>query len=431
MKPALDRLRARIATAQTRARFGRVERVLGTALEVRLGGLRLGELCRVGDGLAAEVVSVTEGRAVLTPVGEVAGLAAGMLVTPTGRSFEAPAGEALFGRVLDGLGRPIDGRGKLPPGPRVAVDAAAPTPLSRSLVSRPLPLGVRALDGLLTAAEGQRVGLFGPPGAGKSTLVARIVQGARADAFVVALVGERGREVREFLERHLPEAARRRAVVVAATSDRPALERMKAAQVATAIAEWFRDQGMRVVLLVDSVTRLARALREVGLAAGEPPTRRGFPPSVFAALPRLLERAGPAATGSITAFYTVLLEGELASDPVAEEVKSILDGHVILSPALAAAEHHPAIDILASRSRVMDATVTPQHRAAAGAVRRLLARYAEIELLVRVGEYRAGTDPLADEAIRKIEAIRAFLRQPEEAPTTFAETVRRLGELAA
>ncbi|MBR0647782.1 FliI/YscN family ATPase, partial [Plastoroseomonas hellenica] len=316
-------------------------------------------------------------------------------------------------------------------GPRVPVDAAAPTPLSRSLVSRPLPLGVRALDGLLTAAEGQRVGLFGPPGAGKSTLVARIVQGARADAFVVALVGERGREVREFLERHLPEAARRRAVVVAATSDRPALERMKAAQVATAIAEWFRDQGMRVVLLVDSVTRLARALREVGLAAGEPPTRRGFPPSVFAALPRLLERAGPAATGSITAFYTVLLEGELASDPVAEEVKSILDGHVILSPALAAAEHHPAIDILASRSRVMEAAVTPQHRAAAGALRRLLARYAEIELLVRVGEYRAGTDPLADEAIRKIEAIRAFLRQPEEAPTAFAETVRRLGELAA
>lgn len=431
MRAAFDRVRTRIATAETRRRFGRVERVLGTALEVRLGGLRLGELCRVGDGLAAEVVSVAEGRAVLTPVGEVRGLAAGMLVTPTGRGFEAPAGEALFGRVLDGLGRPLDGRGPLPPGPRVPVDAAAPTPLSRSLVSRPLPLGVRALDGLLTAAEGQRVGLFGPPGAGKSTLVARIVQGARADAFVVALVGERGREVREFLERHLPEAARRRAVVIAATSDRPALERMKAAQVATAIAEWFRDQGMRVVLLVDSVTRLARALREVGLAAGEPPTRRGFPPSVFAALPRLLERAGPAATGSITAFYTVLLEGELASDPVAEEVKSILDGHVILSPALAAAEHHPAIDILASRSRVMDAAVAPQHRAAAGAVRRLLARYAEIELLVRVGEYRAGTDPLADEAIRKIEAIRDFLRQPEEAPTSFTETVRRLGELAA
>lgn len=431
----LHDLHARLRAVQPRRRTGVVERVLGTAIEVRLGGLAVGALCRLEQAgrapLLAEVVSAGGERAVLSPVGEVTGLAAGAVVVPTGRVFEAPAGEALLGRVVDGLGRPIDGLGPLPPGPRVPVDAAAPPPLSRALVSRAMPLGVRAIDGLLTCAEGQRIGIFGPPGAGKSTLVARIVQGAAADIFVVALVGERGREVREFLERHLPAHARRRAVVVAATSDRPALERLKAAQVATAIAEWFRDRGARVCLLVDSVTRLARALREVGLAAGEPPTRRGFPPSVFAALPRLLERAGSAESGSITAFYTVLLEGELASDPVAEEVKSILDGHLILSPRLAEQEHHPAIDILASRSRVMDAVVSAEHRGLAARVRTLMAKHAEIELLVRVGEYRAGSDAEADAALAKHAPIRAFLRQPEEAPTQFDQTLRRLRELVA
>ena len=290
---------------------------------------------------------------------------------------------------------------------------------------------MRVLDGLLTCAEGQRVGIFGPAGAGKSTLMARIVRGADADVFVVALVGERGREVREFLDRSLGPDGLARSVVVVATSDRPALERVKAAQTATSIAEWFRDPGLRVVLFVDSVTRLARAWREIGLAAGEPPTRRGYPPSVFAALPRLLERAGSNALGSITAFYTVLVEGELAADPVAEEVKSILDGHVVLSPKLAEAEHHPAIDVLASRSRVMEAVVGEAHREAAARVRQLMARYAEMELLVRVGEYQRGTDALADEAVDKIEGIRAFLRQRGLAMTPWDDTVARLQGLAA
>jgi type III secretion protein N (ATPase) len=431
---AVERLRARIAGAELRPLHGRVERVLGTAVEVRLGGLRVGELCRLvepgREPLLAEVVSVAEHRAVLAPVGEVAGLSARAVVEATGRVFEVAAGEALLGRVLDGLGRPIDG-GPQPSGPLVPVEGAAPPPLARAAVARPLPLGLRAVDGLLTCAEGQRIGIFGPPGSGKSSLIARILGGAEADVFVLALVGERGREVREFLERHLGPEQRRRSVVIAATSDRPALERMRAASVATAVAEWFRDCGRRVVLLVDSVTRLARALREVGLAAGEPPTRRGFPPSVFATLPRLLERAGQGECGSITGFYTVLVEGELESDPVAEEVKSILDGHIVLSPRLAEADHHPAIDVLASRSRVMEAAATEEHRAAAAAIRRLIARHAEVEFLARVGEYRAGSDPLADEALRKIGAINDFLRQPAPAPEAFARTLAALRELAA
>jgi len=436
---ALDALPGRVAAIETRPVLGRVERVLGAAIEARLGGVRVGELCRLhrpgaAPALApslAEVVAVSGTRATLTPVGGVEGLSAGTIVEPTGRSFEAPAGEALLGRVLDGLGVPLDGGPPLDGLARVPVQNDAPPPLDRPLVSRALPLGVRVIDGLTTCAEGQRVGIFGPAGAGKSSLVASIVRGAEADVFVVALVGERGREVREFLERALGPEGMRRAVVVAATSDRPALERVKAAQVATAIAEWFRDEGRRVVLIVDSVTRLARAWREVGLSAGEPPTRRGFPPSVFAALPRLLERAGPALRGSITAFYTVLLEGEIASDPVAEEVKSILDGHLVLSPKLAQADHYPAIDPLASRSRVMDAAVDDAHRDAAAKLRRLLARHEEIELLVRVGEYRQGSDPLADEAIAKRGAIDAFLRQMGEGPSPFPLTVARLRKLVA
>jgi len=334
--------------------------------------------------------------------------------------------------VLDGLGRALDRPGDPPRTTHtVPIDGTPPPPLERPPVARALSLGTRAIDALATCAEGQRIGIFGAAGAGKSRLIGRIVRHAEADMFVVGLVGERGREVVEFLQHALGEAARQRAVVVAATSDRPALERVKAAQVATAIAEWFRDQGRRVVLLIDSLTRLARGWREIGLAAGEPPTRRGYPPSVFAALPRLLERAAPTQTGSITAFYTVLVEGELAADPIAEEVKSILDGHLILSSALAESGHHPAIDVLASNSRVMDQVISHEHREAAAHLRRLLSRHNEIELLVRIGEYRAGSDPLADEALRKIEAIRAFLREATDEATAFPTMLRRLRELAA
>ena len=432
----MPRLRAAISSCRTRVVRGRVERISGTVIEARIGGVRVSELCRLRDPAGAtaeaEVVGVAGDRAMLVPIGAVDGLSTRAELEPTGRQLVVPVGEALLGRMLDGLGRVLD----RPDAPLtgcelISIDASPPPALGRRPVERVLPLGTRAVDALLTCAEGQRIGIFGSAGTGKSTLVARIVRGADADVFVVALVGERGREVGEFVQRTLGPEARRRAVIVAATSDRPALERVKAAQVATAIAEWFRDRGKRVVLLVDSLTRLARAWREIGLAAGEPPTRRGFPPSVFAALPRLLERAAPNAAGTITAFYTVLVEGELAADPIAEEVKSILDGHLILSPRLSEADHHPAIDILASRSRVMAHVVDETHGAAATHLRRLLSRHQEIELLVRVGEYQAGSDPLADEALRKIGPIREFLREPGSEITPFATTLQRLRALAA
>ncbi|MBO0711907.1 MAG: FliI/YscN family ATPase, partial [Acetobacteraceae bacterium] len=309
------------------------------------------------------------------------------------------------------------------------VGAQPPTPFARQLITAPIQFGIRAIDGLLTCARGQRIGIFGEPGVGKSTLLADMVRGTDADVVVVALIGERGREVREFVERQLGPEGRARAVVVAATSDRPAMERVKAAHVATTIAEHFRDQGQHVLLLMDSITRFARAQREMGLAAGEPATRRGFPPSLFAALPRLLERAGPVGRGSITGVYTILVEGDISLDPVAEEVQAILDGHIILSHELAQRNHFPAIDILRSRSRLMEVAAPAEQRADAARVRELLARYAEVELLVRVGEFRAGSDALADEAIAKIDRINRFLRQASATRASSEETRQQLKEI--
>jgi type III secretion protein N (ATPase) len=284
-------------------------------------------------------------------------------------------------------------------------------------------LGVRALDGLLTCGEGQRLGVFAAAGGGKSTLMAMLVKWADVDVTVVALIGERGREVREFLEHELGEEGRRRAVIVCATSDKSSMERSKAAYVATAIAEYFRDQGKRVLFLMDSVTRFARAQREIGLAAGEPPTRRGFPPSVFATLPRLMERVGMGAKGSITALYTVLVEGDDMTEPIADETRSILDGHIILSRKLASANHYPAIDVLSSVSRVMNMVITPDHKKVAGRLRELMAKYQEVELLVKIGEYKRGSDAMADQAIDRIDRIREFLRQRTDEYVSFEDTL--------
>ncbi len=429
-------LRRRLLAITPRPVKGRLSRVSGTVIETALSGLRVGELCRLADpssrevGLA-EVIGFAGDAAVLVPIGGTKGLSTATEVIPTGGAMTVGVGPALVGRVLDGFGQAIDGRPQPHCDTTRPLDSAPPDALTRQIIKTALPTGVRAIDGLLTCGVGQRVGVFGEPGGGKSSLLSCLVKGASVDVAVVALIGERGREVREFIERDLGRVGMARTVVVVATSDRPALERFKAAQVATAIAEYFRDEGRRVLLVMDSITRLARAQREIGLAAGEPPTRRGYPPSVFAMLAPLLERAGPGKHGSITGFYTVLVEGDGSQDPVAEEIRSILDGHVILSAKLARANHYPAIDVLQSRSRVMTHVVSSRHQEDAGKLRSLLARYDEVELLLRVGEYRPGSDALADEAIRKMAAINDFLRQKTTDIGRWEQTLtqlKRIGE---
>jgi type III secretion protein N (ATPase) len=411
-------------------RVGRVSEAYGTLIRVTGISARIGELCELhdpatGHRLMAEVVGISRGATMLTPLGALEGISAVTQVICKGRQAAIGAGMSLLGRVMDALGHVIDG---LPP-PQDLVAAPvhrnAPNPLARNLVTRTFPSGVRAIDSLLTVGEGQRVGIFAAAGGGKSTLLGMLARGASADVNVIVLVGERGREVREFIEDSLGPEGLRKSVIVVATSDRPAVERARAAYVGTAIAEHFRDQGRRVLLLLDSVTRYARALRDVGLAVGEPPARRGYPPSVFSALPKLFERSGNDDKGSITAFYTVLLEEE-SGDPIGDEVRSILDGHIYLSPKLAAAHHFPAIDILASASRTMGRVAHSQHLKAAANLRRQLAKFQEMELLVQIGEYKPGTDPEADQAISNIGRIRQLLQQPASQLCTFDEAVRSL-----
>jgi len=421
---------------------GRVIRATGTVIHAAAPDVAVGELCHLRDPnsgreLLAEAIGLAGETVILTPIGDMIGLSTQTEVIRTGAPLQVAVGPAMLGRVLDSLGRergatadeeaamvrPEEGWTSYP------IRGEPPDAMERALISRPMSLGIRVIDGLLTCGEGQRIGIYGAPGTGKSSLLASIVKGADADVAIVALIGERGREVREFVERHLGEEGRKKSVLVVATSDRSAMERVKAAYVATAIAEYFRDQDKRVLLLIDSITRFARAQREIGLAAGEPPTRRGFPPSVFAELPRLLERAGAGSKGSITAFYSVLMEGDGTADPIAEESRGILDGHITLSPKLGGAGHYPAIDVLESRSRVMDSVTSRAHIQAATHIRSLIARHAEIELLLRVGEYQAGNDPLADEAVSKIAAINAFLKQGEHERTGFDDMLDQLQRL--
>jgi type III secretion protein N (ATPase) len=400
----------------TLARSGKVFEVVGTL--IRASGLdaKVGELCELKDARGrplqrAEVVGFGRNGAILSPFGGLVGVSETTRVIGTGQPLSVRAGPQLLGRVLSGLGDPIDGKGPLRGSEDRPVFADPPDPMSRAMIEHPLPTGVKIIDGLMTLGEGQRMGIFAPAGAGKSTLMGMLARGAQCDVNVIALIGERGREVREFIEFILGEEGMARSVVVCATSDRSSIERAKAAYVATAVAEYFRDRGQRVLLMMDSLTRFARAQREIGLAAGEPPARRGFPPSVFAELPRLLERTGMGAKGSITALYTVLAEDESGGDPIAEEVRGILDGHMILSRRIAAKNQYPAIDVLASLSRVMTQIVPKEHVNAAGALRSLMAKYDEVEMLLQVGEYKAGNDATADMAVERIQHIRAFLNQ--------------------
>jgi type III secretion protein N (ATPase) len=409
---------------------GRVSRAVGMLIDASGIQAHVGELCELvtpGEPpLLAEVVGFRDNTAILTPLGPITGISALTEVLPTGRGHVCPVGAGLLGRVLDALGQPIDEKGPLKTRTLLPVHREPVSPLARRMIEAPLPTGIRAVDSLLTLGEGQRVGVFAPPGVGKSTLLGMLARGATADVNVIALIGERGREVKEFIEHNLGAEGRAKTVMVVSTSDRPPMERIKSAYVATTIAEHFRDQGKKVLLLVDSLTRFARAQREIGLASGEPPTRRSYPPSIFSMLPQLLERAGQGRTGSITAVYSVLTEGDEESDPIAEEVRSILDGHIVLSRKVAAANRYPAIDVLASISRVMPLVTSREHRAAAAHFRGLLAKYQEMELLVQIGEYKAGADALADEAIGARSAMLEFLSQPPDSSLPYAQSVEAL-----
>ncbi|MCO7226988.1 type III secretion system ATPase SctN [Pleionea sp. CnH1-48] len=412
---------------------GRVVEVVGTIIKAIVPGVQVGEFCVLRNPLTekeiyAEVVGFSDNFALLTPLGDMMGISSNTEVLPSGQIHKVGVGPGLIGRILDGMGNPMDEheKGPLEVDTYYPVYADAPDPITRKIIKDPVPLGIKALDGTLTCGEGQRMGIFAAAGGGKSTLLGMLVMGADVDVIVIALIGERGREVREFMEHELGPEGMAKSVLVVATSDRTSMERAKAAYVATATAEYFRDQGKKVLLLMDSVTRFARALREIGLAAGEPPTRRGYPPSVFATLPKLMERAGNNDKGSITALYTVLVEGDDMTEPVADETRSILDGHIVLSRDLAAANHYPAIDVLASVSRVMNAIAEPEHVKASSHLRMLLAKYKEIELLVRIGEYKKGADPVADEAIAKVPRINQFLTQGMKDKFPFEDVIEQL-----
>lgn len=397
---------------------GRVKELTGLIVRAVVPNVRVGELCYIRiqttrRKIKAEVVGFKDNDVLLMPLGDLEGIGPGNEVIPTGDCLRVPVGEELLGRILDGLGDPVDTQTK---GPLNAtrfypVHNTPPDPLKRMRITRPISVGVKAIDAILTTGEGQRVGLFAAAGVGKSTLMGMIARNTEAEINVICLVGERGRELRDFLEQDLGAEGLARSVVIVSTSDQPSLVRSKAAYVATAIAEYFRDQGKKVLLMMDSVTRFARALREIGLALGEPPARQGFTPSVFSTLPKLLERSGNSDKGSITAFYTVLVEGDDMTEPVADEVRSILDGHIILSRALGNQGHFPAIDVSQSVSRVMTNIVSEDHAMAARKLKEVVASYEKERDLILIGAYESGSNPQVDYAIEKIDEVNQFLKQ--------------------
>ncbi len=431
-----DLLTRRIADLPRLARYGRVVRITGLVVEAVGIDVGLGEIARIsslteGRSVLAEVCGFHDKGVLLMSLGELEGIHPGSMVVPLGRSFGVDVGPGLLGRVLNGLGQPIDGGPRLEFTERMPLAAEPPNPLHRQVIDQPMETGVRVIDGLLTIGRGQRIGIFSGSGVGKSTLLGMIARQAKADVNVIALLGERGREVRDFIENSLGPEGLARSVVIVATGDQAALVRARGALVATAIAEYFRDQGKQVLLMVDSVTRVAMAWREIGLAVGEPPTTKGYPPSVFASLPRLLERAGNGAKGGITGIYTVLVDGDDFNEPVADAARSILDGHIVLTRKLAAGAHYPAVDVLDSKSRVKDHVTGADQQASVLSLMRCEAAFREKEDLILVGAYAKGSDPMVDAAIAMRDPILGFLRQPPSEHSSFAETKQQLAALSS
>jgi type III secretion protein N (ATPase) len=431
---AFDNLVNRLETLELTTVHGRITEVVGMLIKAIVPNVKMGEICmikREGRPLLAEVVGFTRDEVFLSPMADMSGIGPSSEVIPMNTRLHIKVGPQMLGRVLNGMGEALDEdtHGPLILEETYPVINSPPDPLKRRKIEKPLSVGVRCIDGVLTCGEGQRVGIFAAAGGGKSTLLGMIARYAKADVNVIALIGERGREVREFIENDLGVEGLARSVVIVSTSDQAAQLRLNAAYVGTAIAEYFRDQGKKVVLMMDSVTRYARALREIGLAAGEPPARAGFTPSVFATLPRLLERSGNSDKGSITAFYTILVAGDDMNEPVADEVRSILDGHIILSAELARQYHYPAIDVLSSVSRILSHVVDKEHLLLIGKIREVLANYKKNELLIRIGEYKPGSDKQADYAIKYIEKVNRFLKQRVDEKCTFEETLQQLQAL--
>ncbi len=436
MMDSLELLKDKLRRARPIKISGRVEKVVGLTIESCGPATAVGEVCRIemsnGQDVSAEVVGFRDDKVILMPIGEARGIAPGDQVVATGSGFRLRAGNDLLGRVIDATGRPLDGKGAIVGETDIFTEGDAPGAMQRQRISEVLPTGIRAVDATLTLGAGQRIGIFSGSGVGKSTLLGMIARYSSAEVNVIGLVGERGREVRDFIERDLGPEGLSRSVVVVATSDAPPMVRLKGAFTATAIAEYFRDQGKKVVLMMDSVTRLAMAQREIGLAIGEPPATKGYPPSVFSMLPRLLERSGTTDhRGSITGFYTILVEADDMNEPIADAVRAILDGHIVLARQLAERGHFPAVDVSASVSRLMIDVASSEHQSNARRLRRMLADYSAAEDLINIGAYVAGSNPGIDEAVKHIEGINAFLCQDMAESVGFEETLAQLGGLFA